>query len=549
VRDLSICLPAPLSSRGFGKLSTFHQTSILQRNHRVVDQTHKIREETAQSFPHLATAIEHLNESLSKATMLDKESEIGELQTRRLNFLKRMADNLPRLYQLYAESNERSVAFLSKRRADKAANNFIFEEAFYQNVLQENLDHAASILDALILDITQISKTERTNFNAQVHDQFSATQTTTYVVLFIVGVALLVISMLFATRKISNPLVNMVQAMGRLSNGDLNVDIPQDQKDEIGDMADALGVFKQNLIDNKRLSEEREHDRQRQEEHQRTQRIELANDFENKVGHVVSAVAASSAQLQTTAKDMSQIAAGNQERAGNATMAATSATTNVQTVASAAEELSNSINEISRQVADSSTMASAAAHQADNTNATMKELATSATKIGEVINLITDIAEQTNLLALNATIEAARAGDAGKGFAVVASEVKNLANQTASSTDEISQQINEIQAKTNDAVGAIDEVSKTIDHMNEVSAAIAAAVEEQGAATAEIANNVEQAALSTQDASSNMDEVAQSAARNGQASKDVLGAAEAMSSQASELRHQVDTFLEEIKAG
>ncbi|SCA55470.1 hypothetical protein MTBPR1_100111 [Candidatus Terasakiella magnetica] len=533
----------------FASLTNFHQKSILQRQQLAVHKTRELRTGMEKVFIKLQQDVAELGKVLNSQAMIDTKGKLTEKEAKRLRYLVRTANNLPRLFELYSESNERSLKFLGNRRSDSAANNFIYEEASRQAVLQKTLDHSADILDELLFEIQREATQARNEFEESVLDQLDSTKTLTIVIVGAVCVVLIFVTMGFASRKISAPLTNMVDAMGRLSKGELDVEIPDNQQDEIGDMANALDVFKQNLIDNKRMSEEREHERERAAAEQKAQRNELADDFESKVGEVVNSVASSSSQLQSTAKDMSEIAARNQERAGNATQAATNATTNVHTVASAAEELSNSINEIARQVAESATMAAQAATQAETTNGTMRELADAAAKIGEVINLITDIAEQTNLLALNATIEAARAGEAGKGFAVVASEVKNLANQTAKATDEIAQQITAIQGTTENAVGAIDEVSTMIDHMNEVSSAIAAAVEEQGAATQEIASNVEQAAHSTQDASNDMEEVSQSAARNGTAASDVLSAAEALSSQSVALRHEVDDFLNQVRAG
>lgn len=533
----------------FATLNAFHQKSILQRNNRAVKETRKLRDATEDTFSYLASSIDYLKQTIRKTHMMQGGTETQKMIDKRLNYLERTTKTLPNMFQLYLESNERSLQFLSKRRADSAANNFIYEEASRQKVIQDTLDHTAAVLDDLLKDIRLTANEKRTSFKDKVLGELNETSTLNFIILGTVCVVLVLISVIFASRKISTPLINMVDAMGRLSEGDVDVDIPQNQKDEIGSMAKALDVFKGNLIETRRLGEERKQERERVAAEQHAQRKSLADGFESKVGEIVNTVASASGQLQSTAQGMNKIAETNQQRASNATEAATQATTNVNTVASAAEELSNSINEISRQVAESSSMAAQAANQATNTNVTMRELAEAANKIGQVINLITDIAEQTNLLALNATIEAARAGEAGKGFAVVASEVKNLANQTAKATDEISSQINTIQLTTNNAVDAIDEVSNMINHMNEVSSAIAAAVEQQGAATQEIATNVESAAHSTRDASSDMSEVVQSAEQNGQAANDVLHAAEALSSQAGNLRTQVDEFLQQVRNG
>jgi methyl-accepting chemotaxis protein len=279
-----------------------------------------------------------------------------------------------------------------------------------------------------------------------------------------------------------------------------------------------------------------------------TDKVRLADDFESNVGKIVEAVSAASTEMQSTAQSMSATAEETNRQAASVAAASEEASTNVQTVASAAEELSASISEIGRQVSESSRSTTQAAEQARRTNDQVGRLAEAAQKIGEVVSLISDIAEQTNLLALNATIEAARAGEAGKGFAVVASEVKSLANQTAKATEDISSQIASIQGATSDAVTAIQEISKTIESINEIAAAVASAVEEQGAATQEIATNVQQAAAGTNEVSSNISGVTQAAGETGNAAQGVLSAATELSKQSEHMRTQVDNFLAQVRA-
>jgi methyl-accepting chemotaxis protein len=220
----------------------------------------------------------------------------------------------------------------------------------------------------------------------------------------------------------------------------------------------------------------------------------------------------------------------------------------VQTVSSGTEELSSSIGEIGRQVVTSAEIARKAVDEAGSTDATMQGLADNAARISVVVDLIQTIASQTNLLALNATIEAARAGEAGRGFAVVASEVKSLANQTAKATEEIRQQIVSMQTVTNSAVGAIRNISTTISEINEVTAAIAAAVEEQGAATREIARNIQHAAAGTSEVSSNIIGVSNASNEAGTAAGEVLSASDALRREADVLRAEIDTFLGNIRA-
>jgi methyl-accepting chemotaxis protein len=217
-------------------------------------------------------------------------------------------------------------------------------------------------------------------------------------------------------------------------------------------------------------------------------------------------------------------------------------------VASATEELTSSVNEIGRQVRESARMANAAVDQARKTNDRVGELSKAAARIGDVVELINTIAGQTNLLALNATIEAARAGEAGRGFAVVASEVKALAEQTAKATGEIGQQISGIQAATQESVGAIREISGTIEKLSEISSTIEAAVEQQGEATQEISRNVQQAALGTTQVSSNIADVLRGASETGSASSQVLSAAQSLSGDSNRLRLEVDKFMNTVRA-
>ena len=349
-------------------------------------------------------------------------------------------------------------------------------------------------------------------------------------------------------RGISGPIGAMTASMGRLADGDLDVHIPaQGQTNEIGDMAAAVQVFKDNAIEKVRLEAEQEKEREAQRK--RAEFIEnRTNSFDGVVSDALNMVSSASTQMQSTAQTMSATAEETSCQSTAVAAAAEQASANVQTVASATEELSSSIGEIGRQVAQSSQIAARAVKDAKHTDAQIQGLAQAAGKIGEVVALITDIADQTNLLALNATIEAARAGDAGKGFAVVASEVKNLANQTAKATDEIGAQIGGIQSATQDAVTAIQGIGKTIGEIDEIATTIASAVEEQGAATQEIARNVEQAAVGTEDVTSNIGGVNQAANDTGAASSQVLSAAGELSEQANSLRTEVEKFLGDIKA-
>jgi methyl-accepting chemotaxis protein len=361
----------------------------------------------------------------------------------------------------------------------------------------------------------------------------------------IVGVAAVV----FFERTVLRLLVQMATLMETLSKGDHSIGITgADRSDEIGMMAKSVVVFKDGMIEAERLRGEQEELRRKGEIEKRAAMHKMADEFEGSVRSVVDALAAAAAELQTAAQSMSSIAKESDRQAVSVSRASDEASMNVQTVASATEELSSSVDEISRQVSESTRIAGAAVGEAEQTRQSVQGMAEMAQRIGAVVTLINDIASQTNLLALNATIEAARAGEAGKGFAVVASEVKNLANQTAKATEEISAQISSVQQASNGSVRAIEAISTTIGRVSEIATAIAAAVEEQGAATREIARNVQEAAVGTNEVSTHISGVSKSAGETGAAAAQVLGSADQLAKQSEMLRAQVDRFLVTIRA-
>jgi methyl-accepting chemotaxis protein len=358
---------------------------------------------------------------------------------------------------------------------------------------------------------------------------------------------MLAVSVLVA-RGITKPLQSMTVAMNDLASGRLDVEVPGvGRHDEVGEMADALEVFKSNAAARQRLEAEQKEAEARVVALRKADMHKMADDFEGAVGKVIEAVSSASSELEVSADTLSSTASRAEELATMVAAASEEASTNVQSVASATEEMAASVTEISRQVQESARIASDAVDQARKTNERVSELSKAATRIGDVVELINTIAGQTNLLALNATIEAARAGEAGRGFAVVASEVKALAEQTAKATGEIGQQITGIQAATQDSVNAIKEISGTIEKLSEISSTIAAAVEEQGAATQEIARNVQQAAQGTQQVSSNVTDVQRGATETGSASSQVLSAAKSLSGDSGRLRTEVSKFLSSVR--
>jgi methyl-accepting chemotaxis protein len=401
-----------------------------------------------------------------------------------------------------------------------------------------------AVIDDVVVDANRM--------NTEIETEAAGRET--FFVASLWGVAVVVLVIVLAgvfgiALGVIRPVTRMTEAMRRLAGGDKSVAVPgADRSDEIGDMSKSVQVFKDNMIEAERRRGEQEVAKKQAEADRRKMMMDLAGRFESTVGEVLNSVTGSATELQATAQAMAATVEAASRQSTMVADASAQTTQDVQSIAAATEQLSVSIREIGTQVTESSRIVGETVIQANDTNAKVQGLAEAAQKIGDVVKLISDIASQTNLLALNATIEAARAGEAGKGFAIVASEVKALANQTAQATEDIAAQVRVVQDATGSSAEAIIGITHAINRVNEISTAIASAVEEQGAATQEISRNVHQAVQGTTEASSNIGSVAEAVQATGSAATQLLASAGQLSENGTLLKSQVGEFLREVRS-
>ncbi|MDN5004487.1 methyl-accepting chemotaxis protein [Bradyrhizobium sp. GCM10027634] len=485
--------------------------------------------------------------ALQFAAEMAKLSRSAE-NRKRIDRLTELVGNFGKGEQQIEAIRKQELAIDGKKDGEAAAQ-FAKLSAEVDRIRKETLAPINEEISVLADQIINFAKQSSANARAAAEAEAASVAQTSFVTGVLVAL-LLIGACIFSVFSIARPMRALTVAMEKLAGGDFSVVLPGlGRKDEVGEVAGAVEKFK--IVSERKAREEAEAKMRQDQiaaEQRKLEMHRLADGFEGAVGEIVGTVSSASAELEASATTLTSTAERAQRLTTVVAAASEEASTNVQSVASATEELSSSITEISRQVQESARVASEAVGQARTTTERVSELSKAATRIGDVVELINTIAGQTNLLALNATIEAARAGEAGRGFAVVASEVKALAEQTAKATGEIGQQIAGIQTATQESVGAIKDISDTIERLSEISSTIAAAVEEQGAATQEISRNVAQAAQGTQQVSSNITEVQRGASETGSASSQVLSAAQMLSGDSNRLKLEVDKFLGTVRA-
>ncbi|HET8727956.1 MAG TPA: HAMP domain-containing methyl-accepting chemotaxis protein [Alphaproteobacteria bacterium] len=469
--------------------------------------------------------VELVSEALASADKLLVPLSITLQSPERLELLADVQRSLP----AYQEGAQALIATINERNAAIAA-----------------MNEVRTALAGKVGAIRQTVSADADTIQGDVAQNIGSAQ---LLALAVSGAALAVGAVLAVTlaRGIAGPVKLMTVSMGRLAAGDTAVEIPaQGRKDEIGAMAAAVQVFKENAVERERLAMEQAAEQKAKEARAETV-ARVIERFDAEVSEALQVVTSASTELEATAHSLSSSSEETSRQATGVASASEQASANVQTVAAAAEEMATSIREVARQMDEAREVAGTASSEAETAQGHVRGLKDAGQKIGEVIELISSIAAQTNLLALNATIEAARAGDAGKGFAVVASEVKGLANQTAKATEEIGTQVTAMQGTIDGAVHASNRIAEVIFKLNDMATAVASAVEQQTAATGEIGRNAQEAAKGTEEVSSNITGVTQAAESSAAGATQVLSAASSLSEQSARLKRHVDQFIDDVR--
>lgn len=468
---------------------------------------------------------------------------------REYNYVLRSAVSVPKLLELALNSHKRTNELLAQDKINEAKTNYLFEERFRMAATIERLQRASQFLTNVSASLQTVTQN---SFNTKQTDIVANNKATGKIIISIVVAALTILSIAAVAMSmftIARPLKAAVNALSSLASGQLDVDLPKSNINEIGDLSKAMDIFKNNMEENKQLETASAQQRDQAAERQKAMMNDMADRFEQNVGTIVNNVSTGASQQRCTAESMSQSASDVSNQSNTVMETANESNSTIQTIAGAAEELASSVQQIGRQATETADKAIEVSSASKETVDEVSKLAKTAEAIGSIVSLIQDIAGQTNLLALNATIEAARAGEAGKGFAVVASEVKSLASQTENATAEIAEQISQIQTGTDASMSAIEQTSLIIEDLNTTACSIAQAVKEQERATDEIAENVHIFAESNKNVTQNIGGISGTTNAVAQSATEMLSSADELSNTADKLSIEVSEFLTTVRAG